>query len=49
MRVLRTLTPSDAADLPKLWEVDNEQTQAGVTERLGQGRGSQGVPLPLGK
>ncbi len=49
MRVLRPLTVPDAAALPKLWEVDNETTQAGVTERLEQGRGSQGVILTPGK
>jgi sulfatase modifying factor 1 len=49
MRVLRPVTMPDAAELPKLWEIDNEQTEAGVIERLGQGRGSQGVILTPGK
>jgi hypothetical protein len=49
MRVLRPLNIPDAKDLPKLWEVDNETTQAGVTERLEQGRGSQGVILAPAK
>ena len=47
MRVVRPFVPPSKEELKKCWEIDNELTEIGVTERLKQGRGSQGVVLPV--
>lgn len=47
MRVVRPYVQPSKEELKKCWEIDNELTELGVTERLKQGRGSKGVVLPV--
>jgi formylglycine-generating enzyme required for sulfatase activity len=48
MRVIRPVDPPTDPELrKKCWEIDNELTELGVTERLKQGRGSKGVILRM--
>ncbi|MDX1963608.1 MAG: SUMF1/EgtB/PvdO family nonheme iron enzyme [Pirellulales bacterium] len=46
MRIIRPVAPPTAEERVKMWEIDNPQTERGVTERLKQGRGTKGVVLP---
>ena len=47
MRVIQPITAPSAAELTKCWELDNERTENGLKTRLGQGRGSLGIALPI--